>query len=51
MPRHHIDLITFDLAIELHRRLAGHHPLAQLAGHVLNITRIQSQLPGDLSVG
>jgi hypothetical protein len=49
-PRHHIDLITFDLAIELHRRLAGRHPLAQWAGHVLNITRVQSQLLGDLTV-
>jgi hypothetical protein len=51
MPRHHIDLITFNLVIELHRRLAGHHPWAQLAGHVLNVTRIQSQLLGDLTVG
>jgi hypothetical protein len=51
MPSHHIDLITFDLAIELHLRLADHHPLAQLAGHLLNITRIQIQLLGDLTVG
>jgi hypothetical protein len=51
MPRYHIELITFNLLIELHRRLAGHQPLAQWAGHVLNITRIQSQLLGDLTVG
>ncbi len=51
MPRDHIDLVTFDRFIELHLRLADHHPLAQLVSHLLNIARIQIQLPGDLTVG
>ena len=51
MPSHHIDLITFDLFIEFHYRLADHHPLAQLVSHLLNITRVQIQFPGDLTVG
>lgn len=46
----HIDLITFDLFNELHHRLVDHYPLAQLAGHLLDISRIQIKLLGDLTV-
>jgi len=51
MPSDHIDLITFDRFLELHLRLASHHPLAQLVSHLLNITDIQIQLLGYLAVG
>jgi len=50
MPSHHIDLITFDLFIELDHWLANHDSLAQLVGHLLDITRIQIKLLGDLTV-
>ena len=51
MSRNHIDLITFNRFIQGHFRLAGNHTLAQLVCHVLDITRVQLQLLGDLAVG
>lgn len=50
MPRHDIDLVTFHLAAQGGRRLLGNNAVAQLAGHLMHIRRVEIKLLGYLVI-
>lgn len=50
MAGHDIDLVDLDLAVQNDLGELCDQPLAQVAGHHLNIVLVQSRFPGDLPV-